>query len=137
MNFTTGQILKDPSTKTTMYRVLETNEDSRQMRLVRSGKDGTIHGLVKKTQGEWVPVAEYADFNVIGTFTGIDKKKTKATKTNIHNSIHNGKAQKPQTLKPAPAKTRQSIASNNGDLMAFLETFHRSLADGMRELSRR
>jgi hypothetical protein len=123
-----GDILMNPENKTTLWRVLEIKGND--MRVVRSGKDGSVHGLVRDKNGVWKPVASAAGFKVIGHYNA----RTAASNTAAKNKTAALPAAAREVRGRAP---RLPAGSSDDAIYRFLETTFNSLAKGMKELQHR
>lgn len=142
-----GDVLLDPHNKTTMWRLLEIDKGSDQVRLVRSNKTGGIHGLVKDPTGHWEPTQKIQKFVVIANYQGPDAPRP-ATARSIRNSQKQQAVHATPVLE-APLERRRRLSADadvkaaeaprvdgSRDLLQFMKTFHESMAKGIEEMIR-
>ncbi len=125
-SFTVNSVLKDPTNRTAMYRVLEYDTNRNQVRIVRAGKDGSIHGLVKKTEGVWMDGNVASGWNVIGH---TDQALPKPVK----------QAAKPVAVKATATQKKAHTTSvsnigNRDEVLQFIASWHRTMASSLEEL---
>ena len=63
-----GDVIMDPKSPAVIWRILEIDRDSNQVRVFRSTKNGAVHGLVRDKNGSWKRAPEIKRFTVIGHY---------------------------------------------------------------------